>query len=84
MNFRFTKLKTIISALVAIAEGIFGSRECFPLSYQLPEGLTPAELAALPRQACGYSFGNNSIIYFALGFLLVYLVWSLIQKRVTK
>lgn len=68
MNFKPTTWKIIISAIIGIIIGIY------PFSKMIYTGSTgPA-----------YVFGLSSVIGFLISFIVIYVVWSLIEKKKRK
>ncbi len=65
MNFKFTKTKTIISLILGLIIGYFFKYGCF--------GVCPDNYVLI---RIGYH-----ILGFAITFVLVYIIWSLVQKR---
>tara|TARA_Y100000310_G_C20217386_1_gene594142 strand:- start:198 stop:431 length:234 start_codon:yes stop_codon:yes gene_type:complete len=66
MNFKLTRWKTILSILIGIILGIYFSK----VQYIGGPGGPP------------YVFSLSSVVGFIIGFVVVYTIWSLIQKRV--
>ena len=67
MNFKLTKLKTIISIIVGLIVGIYLSMKVYYIgNYEAP-----------------YVISIDFTIYFSIGLIVIltYIIWSLIQKN---
>ncbi len=67
MNFKFTKIKCLISTIIAVSLGIIGyfTTVCFDCSREV---LIKTSL-------------TTGIIYFIISLIIIYIIWSLIQKK---
>lgn len=75
MNFRFTRWKIIGSVVIAIILLVlFNLLTCMYV-------ISPPNIA---KPSCPSLFENTSAIYVIIGLLLVYIIWSLFEKKVEK
>ena len=64
MNFKITKVKSLISMIVSILIGIIGG--LFSLCFY---------------EECGLFRLKVGLIFFIVSLIVVYVIWSLIQKK---
>ncbi|MAG73284.1 hypothetical protein CL620_03150 [archaeon] len=65
MDFKFTKAKTITSLLLALITGYVGA-----FHFSLIQC----------KYGCGIQWGQGLVVFIII-FLLIYSIWSLIQKK---
>jgi hypothetical protein len=69
MNFKFTKVKTIVSTLISLIPAIY-----FFMQSGIYDG-SPSALEVISVNLTGFMFG------FLIAFVPIYLIWSLFDKK---